>query len=430
MTKEWLVRDPIHGYIEPTAQEIDLIDAPIFQRLRNIKQLANTYLVFPGATHTRFEHSLGTMFVASQMVSRIDSLKGEKEKERQIRLAALLHDLGHGPFSHVSEDIVARTIGEKNFGNIAIALDAFQLDGSIRDALGKDIDVVLDLLARGNRQATEYDVLDGPLDADKHDYLVRDSHYSGVPYGNPDTLRVLYTLREITRGNPPETYLGVSEKGVEAVQSLQFARYNMHRVVYNHKVRRIADAMIVRATMLAIKEDKTLDENFFAYRKEDVDFLKQYFALDDRELARIIVEKGGTSGKIMEGLARRRLWKVAYQADIKSLSGMAKIHALRIDRARASDLEEQIANDAKVDRNFVVLDKQSIENPTYREPAGIAPTSQQILVESQPQPKLIDEMPGIWGTEEKFVVDRLWVYCASEDKEKVREAAASVIINL
>ena len=430
MTKEWLVRDPIHGYIEPTAQEIDLIDAPIFQRLRHIKQLANTYLVFPGATHTRFEHSLGTMFVASQMVSRIDSLKGEKEKERQIRLAALLHDLGHGPFSHVSEDIVARTIGVKNFGNISIALDAFELDGSVRNALGKDIDVVLDLLARGNRQATEYDVLDGPLDADKHDYLVRDSHYSGVPYGNPDTLRVLYTLREITRGTPPETYLGVSEKGVEAVQSLQFARYNMHRVVYNHKVRRIADAMIVRATILAIKEDKTLDENFFAYRKGDVDFLKQYFALDDRELARRIVEKGGTSGKIMEGLTRRRLWKVAYQTDIKSLSGMAKIHALQIDRARASDLEEQIANDAKVDRNFVVLDKQSIENPTYREPAGIAPTSQQILVESHPQPKLIDEMPGIWGTEEKFVVDKLWVYCASEDKDKVGKAAYNVVINL
>src|SRR5437773_8131892 len=111
--KEWVIRDPVHGYIEPSQQEIDVIDQLAFQRLRGIKQLANTFLVFPGATHTRFEHSYGTMFVASQMVSRVDSLKGEKEKERQIRLAALLHDLGHGPFSHVSEDIVARTIVEK-----------------------------------------------------------------------------------------------------------------------------------------------------------------------------------------------------------------------------------------------------------------------------------------------------------------------------
>src|SRR3990172_1122062 len=208
MTKEWVIRDPVHGYIELSPQEVAVLDTRVVQRLRGIKQLANTHLVFPGATHTRFEHSLGTLAVASRMAARIPSLKGNAEAMANLRLAGLLHDLGHGPFSHVSEDIVARIVGSPKFNTVAIAVQAARLDEPLRSALGHRADAVLDLMDRGEKQSVTYDILDGPLDADKLDYLVRDSHYCGVPYGNPDTIRVLYTLREIRGRQPEETYLG------------------------------------------------------------------------------------------------------------------------------------------------------------------------------------------------------------------------------
>src|SRR5437773_2196734 len=277
--KEWVIRDPVHGYIEPTQQEIDVIDQLAFQRLRGIKQLANTFLVFPGATHTRFEHSYGTMHMAHLMASKIDGISADADRMRRIRLAALVHDLGHGPFSHVSEDIVSRVLKKEKFSNVEIARDALQLNEGIRTALAGDVDSVMELLGNPKKASVDHDILDSDLDADKLDYLSRDSQYAGVAYGYPDTLRILYTLREIPNADKSESNLGISSKGKEAVEGLRIARYHMHSVVYNHKVRRIADAMVVKAVIAAI-DAKTLDSNYFDYRKNDSDFLKKYFSLD------------------------------------------------------------------------------------------------------------------------------------------------------
>ena len=242
--KEWVVRDPIHGFVEPTQQEIDLIDTPVFQRLRGIKQLANTHLVFPGATHTRFEHSYGTMHMAWRMARRVPSLPASSDRMRILRLTGLLHDIGHGPFSHVSEDIVSRVLKQDKFDNVSIALDAITLNDGLRSNLGKDTDAVLDLLGNKERASIDHDIIDSDLDADKLDYLLRDSYYTGVPYGHPDTLRILYTLKEIPAHEGSEFSLGISMKGIEAAEGLKIARYHMHSAVYNHKVRRVADAML------------------------------------------------------------------------------------------------------------------------------------------------------------------------------------------
>jgi HD superfamily phosphohydrolase len=425
--KERLIREPIHGYIQPTPQEIQVIDTPEFQRLRGIRQLANTSLVFPGATHTRFEHCLGVMEVASRMVDRLSSLRDDAEAKRRIRLAALLHDLGHGPFSHVSEDIVSRITGDGKFSNVSIAVDAVRTRPDLQSVLQSDAEDVASILTREEGQRLEYDIIDGQIDADKLDYLQRDSHYCGVPYGLPDILRVLYTIREIQHGE--ETYLGVSEKGIETVEALSLSRYHMHRIVYNHKTRRIADAMLVRATTLAV-EDGALDRNYFDYRPADDEFLDMYFSLDDRSLMRHLMECGGTPGEIIRRLRTRRLLKVAYRMDLEELPGPTRFEVNTMDRSQTERMEQQISEDAGVDQDYVILDRQSIDNPTYRDPMGAGPTTDKLLVHTDTGLRYLDEMPGIWSAERKHAVSRLWVYSRYEDQDKIRRAAEDVISNL
>jgi HD superfamily phosphohydrolase len=429
LPKPWTIRDPVHGYIEPSEQEIRILDTQAMQRLRGIKQLANTHLVFPGATHTRFEHSYGTMHMAGAMAMRIKGLNDNQDRVRRIRLAALVHDIGHGPFSHVSEDIMSRVIKQdRKFDNVKIALDAIQLVDPIRTELGKDIDAVLDLLGNKEKANIDHDFIDSPIDADKLDYLNRDSYYCGVPYGHPDTLHILHTIMGFHPGHD-ESYLGIGRKGIEAVEGLWVARYHMHAVVYNHKVRHIADDMLIRATVASI-EDGGLDARNFDYRERDADFLKAYLSMDDRSLMDTVIEKGGRGGDLMERLSERRLLKKAYAKDIARFVGLAKDHITRLDRARIAKLEEEIATDAKADPFHTIIDKQTIENPTYKAPVGLV-SSGRILVEDEPPnpPRFIDEMPGPWSSETKSM-QKIWVFSDNETKERVGEIAGRVLESL
>ena len=346
---------------------------------------------------------------------------------RRIRLAALVHDLGHGPFSHVSEDIVSRVLKKEKFSNVEIARDALQLNEGIRTALAGDVDSVMELLGNPKKASVDHDILDSDLDADKLDYLSRDSQYAGVAYGYPDTLRILYTLREIPNADKSESNLGISSKGKEAVEGLRIARYHMHSVVYNHKVRRIADAMVVKAVIAAI-DAKTLDSNYFDYRKNDSDFLKKYFSLDDRHLMDQVVTGGGAPAKIIERLRQRRLFKKAYEKDMSEFKGPTKDRIARMDPQRIGELETRVASEAGVDPLSVIIDKQSIENPTFKAPAGL-PEPRRILVDTRPHPMYLDEMPGLWSSEVKFM-QKLWVFSEAEAKNRVEDIAGRIFESL
>ncbi len=422
MAKDWVIRDPIHGYVEPTDQEMKVLDSPAVQRLRRIKQLANTFLVFPGAVHTRFEHSLGTLHMAHLMAKRIPRLFADKSAVKQVRLAALLHDVGHGPFSHVSEEIMRRVIGLEEFDNVSIALDIIELDDPIRSSLGNDVDPVLQLLRKGDETTLERDIVDGDLDADKLDYLLRDSHYAGVPYGHADTLHILYTLREI-RSATGESYLGLSQKGTVAVLGLKLARFHMHSVVYNHKVRRIADAMLVRATLSSIEEER-IDPGYFEYSEGDADFLQRYLDLDDRSLMDMVIDAGGSPSDLMQRLGQRKLLKKAYERDISEFVGLQRRHVQRLDLEQTAQLEAEIADDAGADPSRIIVDRQTIDNPTYRPPVGVT-AERRILIEADPQPKFLDEMTGPWSSETKHI-EKVWVFSEDEHKEKVGKIAQRV----
>ncbi len=237
-------RDSIHGFIWLTPTEEKLVDHPRFQRLRNIHQLSSGFLVYPGATHTRFEHSLGVMELATQAFQclktnsedKLNTLIGKDNVdfcEQALRVAALLHDIGHTPFSHVGEDIC-------DIHHEDITYDIVSNDlKSIIEENGEGLhECVLGILRDGNTQSPIEQlckqIIKGQLDVDRIDYLTRDSRYTGVKYGNIDIQRIISALG-IMSGTSPVPEIIIYPSGVHAVEGLILSRHFMYAQVYFNK---------------------------------------------------------------------------------------------------------------------------------------------------------------------------------------------------
>jgi len=224
-----VVRDPLWNNIRLEPEALAIIDTPAFQRLRYVRQLGHAFLVYPGATHTRFEHAMGAYHLA-----------GRVTRELEVHLAALLHDIGHYPFSHALEEaglppherLAARHLGT---GPLAAALER----------LGVSTDSVLKLI-QGTSASPLAGLVAGALDVDKLDYLSRDAKMCGVPYGVIDVDRLLTSLTVSAEG------LALHGKGLAALESLLFAKYQMYRNVYWHHAVRSATAMFKRLVRRAI----------------------------------------------------------------------------------------------------------------------------------------------------------------------------------
>lgn len=279
---EVYVRDPIYGFITFNEWEKEIIAHPVFQRLRRIRQLALTDMVYPGATHTRFEHSLGVMHLATKMYDAIlrddeskgllkDKLHFEEagfKRDRQlVRLSALLHDVGQPCFSHASEEVFGKNPStDKTYKHedYTVALitgplkDTIENHGLNRSNFKISSDEVSALI-QGNadilRERLFWKVIiSSQLDADRADYLFRDSLHTGVKYGLYDLDRLLVTM---TLGINPETdeiVLGIKEGGWHVAESLITARYQTFSQVYFHKTRRAYDFMLQQFLLEIIKQ--------------------------------------------------------------------------------------------------------------------------------------------------------------------------------
>ena len=224
-----VVRDPLWNNIRLEPEALAIIDTPAFQRLRYVRQLGHAFLVYPGATHTRFEHALGTYHLA-----------GRVTKEREVQLAALLHDIGHYPFSHALEEAGLprhESLAARHLRTGALA--------TTLERLGVSAERLLELI-QGTSSSPLARLVSGSIDVDKLDYLSRDATMCGVPYGVIDVDRLITSL---TLG--PEG-LGLHPKGLAALESLLFAKYQMYRNVYWHHAVRSATAMFKRLVRRAI----------------------------------------------------------------------------------------------------------------------------------------------------------------------------------
>ncbi|HKL28656.1 MAG TPA: HD domain-containing protein, partial [Natrialbaceae archaeon] len=229
------IKDSVHDHIEVEGVARDLLDTPPVQRLRRIKQLGTASLVYPSANHTRFEHSIGVYHLACEA---LDHLGIEGAAAERVRAAAILHDVGHGPFSHNLEDLTFRRTG-KMHDDVHGLLERDEIGRVLRE---HDIEprTVADLVAGDGRYGQ---LVSGELDVDRMDYLVRDAHHTGVPYGTIDHARL---VRELTFHGGDELVL--DEGNVQTAESLLVARALMNPTVYRHHVTRISKSMVQRAS--------------------------------------------------------------------------------------------------------------------------------------------------------------------------------------
>jgi putative nucleotidyltransferase with HDIG domain len=348
------------------------------------------FLVYPGAVHTRFEHSLGVMHLAGKLAERLD-LDGENR--RLVRLAALLHDIGHGPFSHVSETIVDRFYDRKKISlpenkekiHEMITYGLIERDLNLSKILSeRDREKIVSLLKGRWGDRLLKDIVSGPLDADKQDYLLRDSYFCGVKYGVYDSDRLIDTLEVLK--DKDEHILAVSVDGVHTLEQFVLAKYYMTTQVYRHKIRLITDAMIIRAIELGIGKDK-LDYLCRLYSFDGTEeFFNNWLVWNDEVLTSTIcsgLTPEGYCKEIFRCLAERKLYKQIFSIRIGDLKNpVIRQHISEEFDSFKDEIEEEIGDYLKIEPLYVISNKFTIQS--VREQSRNSVGSILVLRESGP----------------------------------------------
>jgi HD superfamily phosphohydrolase len=334
-----VIRDPVWNNVRVDELAMRLIDTRAFQRLRYVRQLGWVYLVYPGATHTRFEHALGTYHLARRALALLEErgdIAAELSGECQLlRVAAVLHDIGHYPYSHALEEI-----GALHHEEVARSLVT---EGEIADALAGALGAaapgrVMQLIG-GESDSPLQGLISGSFDLDKLDYLRRDAFMCGVSYGEIDVDRLLQSLLLLEEPTTGRTTVGLSEKGLSALESLLFAKYQMYRNVYWHHAVRGATAMYKRLVADAINAG-SLDAPELA-------------AFTDEGLLHRVAEQRPSA--LLDALRARRLYKRAFEcpaADLPADSG----EWIADDRALTVAVEDALAREVGLDPGELLID--------------------------------------------------------------------------
>lgn len=317
------IKDGIHGHIDVEGVARELMDTPQVQRLRRIQQLGNTSLVYPSANHTRFEHSLGVYYLASQAIDQLDP--GEYDASC-IRAAAILHDVGHGPFSHNTEPLIERHLN-KSHDDVGEILQT----GRVNEVLlqhGIDPSYVAELIAGEDMYGQ---LISGELDVDRMDYLARDAHHAGVPYGTIDHEHLIHSLTF------KDSKLAIREGNKQAAESMLAARTFMNPTVYHHHAARVSEIMLLRAA------EKLVSANVISAAD-----LRQ---MDDHDLISKLRQTEITTDLIAR-LDTRDLYKRAVWIGLNAVP--ASIIDASWDKIRS--LESELAEKAGIDSEKVILD--------------------------------------------------------------------------
>ncbi len=303
------ITDPIHKNIKFTQIEKELIDTPIFQRLRRIRQLAGAHLVYPGALHSRFEHSLGSMFLAGlsgQTLYSKDYLT-DMDVIQKLRIAALLHDVGHGPFSHLFEEVSKNGVkfSHEIFGHKIITNTIIS---DIIEKNGYDSKEIASISFGRHKMNFLNEIISGGLSVDLMDYLPRDSYFSGTEYGKIDYHRIINSLEVSSNNN-----LGINKSSLYSYESMLISRYQMFKAVYFHKSVRSGEVMLVHSMKiqndaLNLAPPNSLEE-FFVLHDEMV--LEKLSSLSNHRQANGVGNNIGI--KLAKDYQNRNLLKCVYE---------------------------------------------------------------------------------------------------------------------
>lgn len=304
LSEEKVFKDPVHRYIHVRDRVIwELIGTAEFQRLRRIRQLGTTYLTFHGAEHSRFSHSLGVYEIVRRIID--DGFQGRPEWNEDERLlclcAALLHDLGHGPFSHSFEKVFH--LDHEEFTQAIIVGDTEV--NQVLTKVGKDFPKkVAEVIAKTYENKLIVSLISSQIDADRMDYLQRDAYYTGVSYGHFDMERILRVMR------PREDQAVIKHSGMHAVEDYIMSRYQMYWQVYFHPVTRSAEVILTKILHRA----KELHHHYYEFKQEPTHFysifeeeisLKEYLKLDESVILFYFQAWEEEEDEILSDLCRR-----------------------------------------------------------------------------------------------------------------------------
>jgi hypothetical protein len=407
MKKNYLdIIDPIHDFIRVYDHELQIIDDPIFQRLRRIRQLSGAHLTYPAAQHTRFEHSLGVMHIASQAGQALHE-KGilKSDDIKILRLAGLLHDIGHGPFSHLFEEVIQqKKFSHEDFGKEII------LKSKIGDNLsrnGYDKKFIAKVAFGDSKLQFLNEIVSGALSADMMDYLLRDGYFTGAEHAQIDHKRITQSL------DVHQNKLALERSALYSFESMMHSRYQMFKAVYFHKTVRAAEVMLLEALRLSDDE--------FGFTSFNInEFVK---LTDEYVLSTLISSKSPKlkrARQFAEDYQNRKLLKCVFERILTSRTNLGK--------TKTNELRTNISKQSKIDEDEIFVDSSVTPSIPF------APSKNEskyiILITSENGKSSAQEMPisqiPVVSAISGFM-NILRIYTHQKNRKKVEIAAKSIL---
>jgi len=401
--------DPIHDFIRVYDHELSIIDNPIFQRLRRIRQLSGAHLTYPAAQHTRFEHSLGVMHIASQAGNALKEKEILKSDDIEIlRLSGLLHDIGHGPFSHLFEEIIQeRKISHEDFGKEIVLKSEI---GDILSKNGHDKKLVTQIAFGCSKFQYLNEIVSGALSADMMDYLLRDGYFTGAEHAKIDHKRITQSL------DVHKKKLALERSALYSFESMMHSRYQMFKAVYFHKTVRAAEVMLLEALRLSDDE--------FGFTTFN---LNEFVKLTDEYVLSTLISSKSTKLKRARQFAQdyqnRKLLKCVFERIFTSQTNLKK--------TRTDELRATISKKSKVEENEIFVDSSVTPSiplaPSKNESKSVILISNE-NGKSSAKEMPISEIPVVSAI--SGFMNILRIYTHEKNRKKVEIAAKSVIGDL
>ena len=402
--------DPIHDFVRVNSNELKIIDTSIFQRLRRIRQLSGAHLIYPGAQHTRFEHSLGVMHMAS-MAGHVLYEKGivSSDNIQNLRFAGLLHDIGHGPFSHLFEELLQkRKMSHEDIGRDIILKTQI---GDLISANGFNKKFITELAFGDSKFQFMNEIISGALSADIMDYLLRDGYFTGAEHAKIDHNRLTYSL------DVYKNKLALEKSALVNFETMMISRYQMFKAVYFHKTVRAGEVMLLESMYLAEEELGLSSISLNEYLKlTDEVILSKLLNLPERN-SKLRIAK-----KIATDYLNRNLFKSVFEV---SVTGNA------ITKKRMQSIREEVSKKSKVDINEIFVDSSNTPSiplsPSKKESKsiiilerdGVKTTAKEMPISDI---RLVSVMSGFMKI--------LRVYTPANNRKKVEIAAKSILNDL
>ena len=406
------IKDPVHGYVYITENEKEIIDSFPVQRLRRLRQLAGAEYVYPGANHTRFEHSVGVLYLAGRVVEnpKISQRISEDEAE-MIRIAALLHDVGHGPFSHVFEYLLDKEL-DKTHEDMTLWIVK---NSELKDIINKiGYSPEIGKLAVGTlhkpKKAFLDQIISSSVDVDKLDFIVRDTYHTGAEYGYIDIFRLIHAIDVLDEN------LAVDLGALSALESFVIARIESFKSIYFHRVGRAAQIM------LAIAMEKANEELGLTRFKTP----EEYLAMDDYTVWTML-KNCEKSSEIIKNLERRRMLKCAYERTFYEKDTMVSNIFGR--EAYRKQLQADIAKEAEVETEAVIIDVPTVPSVPYHHSVLMEPMEIPVFYKTREGEKILQRLSEISKIFDvlKGFINILRVYTDEKNREKVSNASSKIL---